>query len=111
LRTARPDVPGIDILEVVFSGARGINLKLEVGATHPATAFGQLIAEAFDWVSPREWAAWTQPSEPAAEFAPAMLEIWRDDVLPRFYLWLAGESEVPVRRLHSPARSCVPVRP
>ena len=56
LRTSRPVVPGIEILEVVFRGVRWADLKFENAATHPATPFGQLIAETFAWQSPREWA-------------------------------------------------------
>ena len=84
LRASHPNVPPVEVLELVLQSRRGETL--DAGATWvlPSSPFGQVIAAAFDrGMSPWEWAVMSVP--PAAPLLrEALATIWRDTVLQAF---------------------------
>ena len=65
LRASHPNVPPVEVLELVLQGRAGRTLEAGAPWVLPSSPFGQVIAAAFDrGMSPWEWAVMSVP--PAA---------------------------------------------
>ena len=84
LRRSHPKVPALDVLDIAMQGHEGSAVELTGKWLAPGSPFGQVVAAALDRaMQPEEWRMWTQPpADPVLQ--AAMLEIWRDVVLPDF---------------------------
>lgn len=90
LTRSHAHAPASDVLTLVMQGRAGQVLDFEdVSAEHgslasPRSAFGQVMAAAFDRASPPdEWMSCTGPDAHAL-LRQVMLVIWREEVLSRF---------------------------
>lgn len=87
-RRVQPTASALAVLEKVLGGIGPLSLRPEV--THPATSFGQLVAEAFDapTMTPAEWMDWAGEGSEAT-LRDALLLAWNAEVMPKFRAWLA----------------------
>jgi hypothetical protein len=90
LTASHAHAPARDVLDVTMKGRGGQVLNfIEVGARNgsladPGSAFGQLVARAFDaGMTPAEWAAFTDSAADPV-LRDACLNVWRDEVFARF---------------------------
>ena len=84
LRRSHPKAPAVDGLDLAMQGHEGSAVELTGKWLAPGSPFGQVVATALDrGMQPEEWRAWTQPPADTVLQA-AMLEIWRDVVMPAF---------------------------
>jgi hypothetical protein len=88
LRQSHPQAPALDVLLLVFNGRQGLRFPMpgsvDSPLTGPRSAFGQVIAAAFDQgMTPEDWLAMTGPrADP--KLVAALLQIWCTYVLPSF---------------------------
>lgn len=83
LRRSHPQVPVVDVLDLVMKGRHGPALDFGPDGLPPAE-FALIVAEAFDsGMTPGEWRAWTG-SGADPKLREGMLAIWRSEVWPRF---------------------------
>ena len=83
LHRSHPHVPALEVLDLVMRQRVG-RLDDFGDSTRAGSAFGDLIAAAFDrGMSVDEWRVVTNPKADPALVA-ALLSVWRDEVLPAF---------------------------
>ena len=84
LRASHPNVPPVEVLELLLQSRRGETLNAGATWVLPSPPFGQVIAAAFDrGMSPWEWAVMSVPPT-APLLREALATIWRDTVLQAF---------------------------
>jgi hypothetical protein len=82
LSQSHPQAKPVEVLDLVFQGRTGSLSGL--GNLHPTSAFGQMIAAAFDpGMAPQDWRLIDSPLSPPPLVA-VLRQIWRDQVLPAF---------------------------
>lgn len=82
LSLSHPHAPALDVLDLALQGRH--SRLADFGTISPTSAFGQLIAAAFDrGMAPEDWRLIDSPSSSPALVA-ALHDIWRDEVLAAF---------------------------
>lgn len=103
LRNIYPQASALEILDLAMTGHTAEELPTTALAapSAPGSAFGQLVAAAFDKsMSPAEWRVYTSASADP-ELAATMMQSWRIAVISRFNMHYSE----PRRDGHRPRRA------
>ena len=106
LQRSHPDVPPLDLLDLVMQGRTGSVVDI-ADADRPESELGQALAVCFDrGMTPAEWRGLTGPTADPL-LVSALREVWRDVVLAGF----ARRYELVMADAQHPSGSPLPARP